>query len=161
MDNVYEERALTSVAGMLALIVWASYIVLSLAQMPDVPYRMMINSFFGLLACVAVIANFRYWRFAVILASCVYLVVYVVQLVRMTGMMASSDAASFFNALSFYYSASWTVTRGVFIERGVLGGLMHGFLEYAMPILVVLLLVLAMMSRRARLADSYARLDVS
>ena len=72
--------------------------------------------------------------------------------------------------LSFIWSYNWIVMKQVLqwsgpfefaAWRGVLGALMHGFLEHAMPILVVLLLVLAMMSRRARLADSYARLDVS
>ena len=153
-EHAYEDRAVTTAAGLLALVVWSIYVLLSLASIPDVPYRMVINSFFGLLACLAVLFNFRYWRSAVVLASGVYLTVYVVQLVRMTNMMASSDASSLFTALSFYYSASWTVATGVFIERGVLGGLAHGFLEYAMPILVVLLIILAAISRRAKRAAS-------
>lgn len=151
MENAHEDRPLSNVPGILALAVWSVYLLLTLASIPDVPYRMLINSLFGLLACVAVVLNYRRWRFAVLLASCVYLLVYVVQLVRMTNMMASS----LLSALSFYYSASWTVAAGVFIERGVVGGLAHGFLEYVMPVLSMALIAVTLMFRRPPPADSY------
>jgi hypothetical protein len=41
------------------------------------------------------------------------------------------------------------VATGVFIERGAASGLANGFLEYAMPLLVVVLIILTQMSRRA------------
>ena len=148
MENAHEDRSLSSIAGIFALALWCIYVLLMLASIPDVQYRVMINSFFGLLACIAVVVNFRYWRLAVLLACGVYLVTYVVLIARMTGMMAGSDTP-LLSALAFYYSASWTVTTGVFIERGAASGLAHGFLEYAMPVLVVVLIVLTLMSRRA------------
>ncbi|HEX6005546.1 MAG TPA: hypothetical protein VFZ14_16295 [Burkholderiales bacterium] len=157
MDNTYERHPLATLAGLLALAVWAIYIVLTLMSIPDVPYRMMINSVCGLLVCAAVIANLRYWRAVVLLACGVYVIVYVVQLARMTGLMAGGDSASIFSALAFYYSASWTVATGVFLERGVLGGLMHGYLEYAMPLLVLALIAVTLASRRPKLTASYSR----
>jgi hypothetical protein len=157
MENVHENRPLSSVPGVSALAVWSLYLLLALASIPDVPYRMMINSFFGLLACVAVVLNYRRWRFAVVLASCVYLVVYAVQVIRMTGMMASSDMSSLLSALAFYYSASWIVATGVFVERGVAAGLAYGFLEYVMPVLIVALIVVTLISPRKKSAASYAR----
>jgi hypothetical protein len=157
MENVYEDRSLPTVAGITTLAVWAVYLLLALASIPDVPYRMMINSFFGLVACVAVVLNYRRWRFAVVLASCVYLVVYAVQVIRMTGMMVSSDMSSLLSALAFYYSASWIVATGVFVERGVAAGLAYGFLEYVMPVLIVALIVVTLLSPPKKSAASYAR----
>ena len=154
MENAHEDRSLSTAAGIAAFAVWAVYLLLALASIPDVPYRMMINSFFGLLACVAVVVNFRYWRLAVLLACCVYLVVYVVQIARMTSMMAGSDMP-LLSALSLYYTASWAVATGVFIERGAASGLANGFLEYAMPLLVVVLIILTQMSRRATPTATY------
>jgi hypothetical protein len=155
MENAYQDRALSSIAGIFALALWCIYILLMLASIPDVQYRVMINSFFGLLACVAVVVNFRYWRLSVLLACCVYLVTYVVLIARMTSMMAGSDTP-LLSALAFYYTASWAVATGVFVERGAASGLAHGFLEYAMPILVVVLLLLTLMPRRAQPAAPYA-----
>lgn len=157
MDNADEPHPLSTFAGLLALAVWTIYIVLTLASIPDVPYRMMINSVSGLVVCAAVIARFRYWRATLLLACGVYVIVYVAQLARMTGMMAGGDSASFWSALAFYYSASWTVATGVFLERGLLSGLIHGFLEYAMPLLVLVMIVSTLVLRRAGLAASYSR----
>lgn len=148
MQNAHEDRSLSTAAGIAAFAVWAVYLLLALASIPDVQYRVMINSFFGLLACIAVVVNFRQWRFAVLLACGVYVVTYVVLIARMTSMMAGADTP-LLSALAFYYSASWTVTTGVFIERGVANALAHGFLEYAMPLLVVVLIILTLTSRRA------------
>ena len=147
MENFRENRALASAAGMSALVVWALYLLLALASIPDVPYRMMINSFFGLLACLAVILNYRHWRFAVLLASAVYVVVYAIQVIRMAGMMLDPEKSSYLSTLCFYYNASWIVTNGIFLERGIVAGLMHGFLEYVMPVLSVALIAIALMFR--------------
>ncbi len=155
MENVHEDRSLSTVAGVAAFAVWAVYLLLALASIPDVQYRVMINSFFGLLACIAVVVNFRHWRLAVLLACGVYLVTYVVLIARMTSMMAGADMP-LLSALSFYYTASWAVATGVFVERGVAHGLAHGFLEYAMPVLVVVLIVLTLASRRPQAAAPYA-----
>jgi len=95
-----------------------------------------------------VVFNFRYWRHAVLLASAVYLLLYVIRIVRMT---AIAKDLSFLSALSFYYSVSWRVAGGAFEEKGLVGGLIHALLEYAMPALVVaLILVILISSRRKR-----------
>ena len=156
MENLHENRALASVPGISALVAWSVYLLLALASIPDVPYRMMINSCFGLLACLAVILNYRHWRFAVLLASSVYVVVYAILLIRMAGMTLDPDKSSLVSTLCFYYSASWIVTNGIFLERGVVAGLMHGFLEYVMPVLSVALIAVALMFRSPKPADSQA-----
>ena len=150
MDKLHANHPLASAPGVSALAVWSVYLLLALLSIPDVPYRMMINSFFGLLACLAVILDYRHWRYAVLLASSVYVVVYAIQVIRMAGMMLDSEKSSFLSALSFYYSASWNVTTGVFLERGVANALMHGFLEYVMPVLNVALIAAALISRRLK-----------
>ena len=142
--------ALATPLGIAALAVWSIYLLLALASVPDVPYRMLINGFFGLLAILAVIVNFRRWAAAVIVASLVYLVTYAVLVARMAGAMSDPDKTSLPAALAAYYGASWIVANGAFIERGTWGGLMHGFLEYAMPLLVVALLLGGLLYRRAK-----------
>ena len=142
--------ALSTPLGVSALAVWIIYLLLGLASIPDVPYRMLINGFFGLLVVLAVVVNFRHWVAAVIVASLVYLVTYAVLIVRMTGAVADPDKTSLPAALAAYYGASWIVANGVFIERGMWGGLMHGFLEYAMPLLVVTLLLAGLLHWRAK-----------
>jgi hypothetical protein len=108
---------------------------------------MLIAGFFGLLACLAVIFNFAYWRASVLLASSVYLLLYVIRIVRMT---AITKDLSFLSALSFYYKVSWRVTTGAFEEKGLVGGVAHAFLEYAMPVLVVVLISVILISRPKR-----------
>ena len=142
--------ALATPLGISALAVWSIYLLLGLVSIPDVPHRVLINGFFGVLVVLTVVVNFRYWVAAVILASLVYLVTYAVLIVRMAGMMSDPDKTSLPAALAAYYGASWMVATGVFIERGMWSGLMHGFLEYAMPLLVVALLLAALLYRRAR-----------
>jgi hypothetical protein len=107
----------------------------------------LIAGFFGLLACLAVVFNFIYWRFAVLLVSFVYLLLYVIRIVRMT---AIAKDLSFLSALSFYYSASWRVSTGAFEEQGLVGGLTHAFLEYIMPLLVVALISVIVISSRQK-----------
>lgn len=142
--------AFSTPLGISALAVWSIYLLLGLASIPDVPYRMLINGFFGVLVILAVFANFRHWVAAVILASLVYLVTYAVLIVRMAGAMSDPDKTSVPAALAAYYSASWMVATGVFIERGMWGGLMHGFLEYAMPLLVTVLLLAGLLHWRSK-----------
>jgi hypothetical protein len=107
----------------------------------------LIGALFGFVACLAVVFNFSYWRFTVLLASFVYLLLYVIRIVRMT---AIAKDLSFLSALSFYYSASWRVAAGAFEEKGWLGGLTHVFLEYAMPILVIALILAILIFTRPR-----------
>ena len=137
--------------GLSALAVWGIYLLLALVvSFPDVQYRGYINAVFGVLAVVAVAINFRHWVVGVIVASLVYLVTYAVLVVRMAGMMSDPDKTSLPAALAAYYGASWIVANGAFIERGVWGGLMHTFLEYAMPLLVVALLLAGVLYWRAK-----------
>ena len=142
--------ALSTVLGISALAVWSIYLLLQLASLPDVQYRVYINAFFSILAILAVVINFRRWVAAVIVASLVYLLTYTVLVVRMAGAMSDPDKISLFATLTAYYSASWMVATAAFIERGTLGGLMHGFLEYAMPLLAVTLLLAGLFYRRTR-----------
>jgi len=80
--------------------------------------------------------NFRYWSSTILLASSVYLLLYLIRIVRMT---AIAKDLSFLSALTFYYSVSWRLAAAAFEETGLLGGLTHGVLEYATPMLVSLL----------------------
>ena len=134
-------------AGALALALWAIYLLLALKALPDLPYRVQIAGFFGLLACVGVIFKFKYWRGGIILSVLVYLATYVVLIGRMATMVTGSGA-SLLSAVGFYYTNSWVVTQGTFHERGVLDGVAHLFLEYGMPVLSLVLLIVALMSRR-------------
>ena len=144
------QPARTTLLGISALAVWSVYLLLALASFPDVQYRIYINGFFGLLVVLAVIVNFRHWIAAVIVASLVYLVTYAVLIVRMAGTMSDPDKTSLPAALGAYYGASWIVANGVFIERGTWGGLRHGFLEFAMPLLIMVLLLAGLLYWRAK-----------
>jgi hypothetical protein len=139
---------LASVQGVFAIAVWLVYLLYAALHYPDVLTSVLIAGFFGLVACLAVLFNFSYWRFTVLLASSVYLLLYVIRIVRMT---AIAKDLSFLSALSFYYRASWRVASGAFEEKGWAGGLTYVFLEYVMPVLVVTLIsVILISSRRQR-----------
>jgi hypothetical protein len=97
--------------------------------------------------------NFRYWRSTILLASTVYLLLYLIRIVRMT---AIAKDLSFLSALSFYYSVSWRLAAA-FEEKGLLGGLTHGVLEYAMPMLVVALTLLVLISLRRNVSGAGLR----
>jgi hypothetical protein len=148
MPAHYANHPLASLQGVFALAVWSVYLLYAALYYPDVLTSVLIAGFFGMLACLAVVFNFTYWRATVLLASSVYLLLYVIRIVRMT---AIAKDLSFLSALSFYYSASWRVAMGAFEEKGLMGGLTHAFIEYAMPVLVVALIsVILISSRRKR-----------
>jgi uncharacterized membrane protein len=65
-------------------------------------------------------------------------------------MTAIAKDLSFLSALSFYYSASWRVATGAFEEKGLVGGLTHAFIEYVMPVLVVVLISVILVSSRQK-----------
>jgi hypothetical protein len=130
-----------------AIAVWSVYLLYTALYYPDVLTSVLIAGFFGLVACLAVVSNFTYWRSTVLLASSVYLLLYVIRIVRMT---AIAKDLSFLSALSFYYSVSWRVATGAFEEKGLVGGLTHAFLEYVMPVLVVALISVILISSRQK-----------
>jgi hypothetical protein len=147
MSEHYAKHPLASVQGVFAIAVWSVYLLYAALYYPDVLTSVLIAAFFGMLACLAVVFNFTYWRFTVLLASSVYLLLYVIRIVRMT---AIAKDLSFLSALSFYYSASWRVAMGAFEEKGLMGGLTHAFIEYAMPVLVVALIAVILISSRQK-----------
>ncbi|MBI3044888.1 MAG: hypothetical protein HYY78_18885 [Betaproteobacteria bacterium] len=148
---------IASVPGASALAAWSLYALsAALYFPPDAPPSALITGFSGLLACTAVVLNFAYWRLVVILAAFVHLSFYAVRVGLMVGMTADLDWSSLLSALSFYYGSSWRVTVGMLQERGVMGGLTHGFLEYAMPVLSLALIGLASMYGRAKRGASQA-----
>jgi hypothetical protein len=147
MFEHYGKHPLASVPGVFALVLWSVYILYAALYYPDVLTSVLIGGFFGLVACLAVVFNFTYWRSSVLLASTVYLLLYVIRIVRMT---AIAKDLSFLSALSFYYRVSWRVAAGAFEEKGLLGGLTHAFLEYVMPVLVVALTSVILISSRQK-----------
>ena len=147
MEERHAKHPLTTAPGIFALVLWCLYLLLAVKNLPDLPQRVMISGSFGLLACLAMAVQSRYWRGAVVLASSVYLVTYVVLVARMATMV-TGGGTSLLSALSFYYSNSWVVAAGTFHERGVVEGLAYGFLEYGMPVLSVILIIATLMSRR-------------
>ena len=143
--------------GALAVAVWSVYVLLAaFFYSPDIPPSVLTIGISGILACLAVVLNFAYWRLIVILASSVYLSFYATRVFRMVALTPDFGISSLPSGLAFYYGSSWRVTVGMLQERGVAGGLTHGFLEYAMPVLSLALIVLALMSRRSRRSASHA-----
>jgi hypothetical protein len=143
----YGKHPLASAQGTFALALWLVYSLYAGLSYPDVLTSVLIGAFFGFIACLAVVFNFSYWRFTVLLASFVYLLLYVIRIVRMT---AIPKDLSFLSAISSYYSVSWRVAAGAFEEKGWLGGVTHVFLEYAMPILVIALISAILIFSRPR-----------
>jgi hypothetical protein len=151
MSEHYGNHPLANVPGLFALALWSVYSLYVALYYPDVLTSMLIAGIFGLAACLAVVFNFTYWRSTVILASTVYLLLYVIRIVRMT---AIAKDLSFLSALSFYYSVSWRVATGAFEEKGLVGGLIHAFLEDLMPVLVIALISVILISSRRKLGVS-------
>ncbi|MGH7826581.1 MAG: hypothetical protein ACREQ7_15590 [Candidatus Binatia bacterium] len=147
MSEHYRNHPLARVQGVFALVLWSLYSLYAALYYPDVLTSVLIAGFFGLVACLAVVFNFTYWRFTVLLASSVYLLLYVIRIVRMT---AIAEDLSFLSAFFFYYSVSWRVAIGAFQEKGLAGGLTHAFIEYVMPVLVVALISVILISSRRK-----------
>lgn len=145
MSEPHRTHPLASVTGLFALLVWSFYALYAAFSYPASLTSVRVGASFGLIACLAVIFNFAYWRAAVLLASFVYLLLYVIRVVRMT---AIANHLSFFSGLSFYYSTSWRVTAGSFEEKALLGGLLHAYLEFVMPMLDVALILVILISSR-------------
>jgi hypothetical protein len=137
------------VPGALALAAWVLY-VLSVAvfYFPDYPASVWPIGGCGLLACAWVGLNLARWRLAVVLASCVYLLFYAVRVLRMAALTSGFEISSLLTTLLFYYKSSWTVTIAMLQEKGVASSLMHGYIEYAMPVLSLALIALALLYRR-------------
>ena len=157
MDEKHGQHPIAGVPGALAVAVWIAYVVLAaLFYSPDIPLSVWPIGFFGILACLALGLNLAYWRFIVILASSVYLLFYATRVVRMIALTPDFSLSTLPSGLSFYYGSSWQVTIAMLQERGIAGSLMHGFLEYAMPLLCVALIALALVSRRSQRNASQA-----
>lgn len=148
MSEYSQRHPLASAPGALSLATWSIYVLCAVfLYYPDFLASVLIAGFFGLVACAAVVFNFKYWRTTVVLASSLYLVLYAIRVIRMTTMATD---LSFLSALSFYYSVSWRVTTGMFQEKGIAGGLTQAFLEYVMPALIVALIGVILTSRRPK-----------
>jgi len=151
MDEQRRPHPIASVPGALAVAVWSVYVLLAaFFYFPDIPPSVLTIGISGILACLAVVLNFAYWRLVVILASSVYLSFYAIRVIRMLALTPDFGISTLPSGLAFYYGSSWQVTVGMLQERGAAGGLTHGYLEYAMPILSLALIALALMSRRSR-----------
>jgi hypothetical protein len=150
MEAQHSRHSIASLPGALAVAVWAGYVlVAAFFYAPDIPLSAWPIGFCGLAACLAVILNVACWRLIVILASSVYIAFYATRVARMVAMTADFNLSALPSALSFYYSASWSVTVGMLQEKGVASALAHGYLEYAMPVLSLSLIGLALLSRRS------------
>ncbi|HSE89897.1 MAG TPA: hypothetical protein VLJ79_27035, partial [Candidatus Binatia bacterium] len=84
MSEHYTNHPLASVQGVFAFAVWSVYLLYTALYYPGVLASVLIVAFFGLIACFAVVFNFTYWRSTVLLSSSVYLLLYVIRIVRMT-----------------------------------------------------------------------------
>lgn len=139
-----------SAAGALALAAWALYVLLAaIFYYPDYPASVWPIAGSGILACLAVALSYGYWRLAVILASCVYLLFYAVRIARMVALTSGFEISSLPSTLCLYYLSSWQVTVAMLQERGLTGSLMHGYIEYVMPVLSLALIVVAVMKKRS------------
>ena len=148
MFEPIQRHPLASATGAFATATWSIFILCAVfLYYPDFLASVLIAGFFGLAACVAVVAKFKYWRATVILASSIYLLLYAIRIIRMTTMTLD---ASFLSSISFYYTASWAVAAGMFQEKGLAGGSMHVFLEYLMPLLIIAIIGVSLITRRPR-----------
>jgi hypothetical protein len=147
MADNREIHPLASVSGAFALAVWSVYFLYVAFNYDAALASAVIGGVFGLVACLAVILNFRYWRSAVVLASAVYLLLYVIRIGRMIAMTADAPVLP---ALSLYYGMSWAVTTGVFQEKGMVAGLTHVYFEFVMPVLVVAIIAAVLISSRRK-----------
>ena len=138
-----------SARGALALAAWALYVGLaSVFYYPDYPASFWPLAGAGILALLAVAVNFGYWRLVVVLASCVYLLFYAARIGRMVVLTSGFEISSLPSALVLYFKSLWMVTTVMVHEKGVAASLMHGYIEYVMPILSLALIVLALRKKR-------------
>ena len=151
MSEHDRKHPLASAQGLFALALWSLHSLYVALYYPDVTHSALIAGLFGVLACLALLFNFAYWRATVLLALSVYLLLYVIRIVRMT---AIAEDLSFLSALAFYCSVSWRVVIGAFEEKGIFGSLMNTFAEYVMPVLVVALVSVMLISARRQRAVS-------
>jgi len=157
MDVKHGQHPIAGVPGALAVAVWTAYVLVAgFFYSPDIPLSVWPIGFFGILACLAVVLKLAYWRLIVIVASFVYLSFYVTRVIRMVVLTRDFDLSSLPSTLAFYYSASWHVTVAMLQEKGIAGSLMHGFLEYAMPVLSLALIGLTLIFRRSQRNASQA-----
>lgn len=147
MSEPSAKHPLATGPGVFALVLWSLYALYAALSYPLVLTSVLVGACVGIVAGLAVIFNFAYWRSTVLLASFVYLLLYVIRIVRMT---AIPGDLSFLPALAFYYSISWRVTAGAFEEKALLGGLTHAYMEFVMPVLVVALIIVVLISARRR-----------
>lgn len=135
-------------AGALALAAWGLYILAAgVYYAPDYPASFWPLAGAGVLAIAAVGANFSRWRLVVILASCVYLAFYGVRVMRMVMLTQGFELSALPSALCSYFQSLWLVTSVMLHEKGVAASLMHGYIEYVMPLLSIALIIAAGMRR--------------
>ncbi|HKA41841.1 MAG TPA: hypothetical protein VKF40_07620 [Burkholderiales bacterium] len=145
MPEYTQKHPLATVPGALAVATWLMFILCAaFLYYPNYLASVQIAALCGVVACAAVVFNFKYWRAAVLLASSIYLLLYVIRVLRMTTMTTDS----FLAALSSYYSMLWLVSASMFQEKGTAGGVAQVFLEYVMPVLVVLVIAAVLMVPR-------------
>ena len=137
---------ITSVPGVLALAAWAAYLGLAIFHSFDVPPWVLIATAFGVLSCVALAVDYRHWRFTVLLASLIYLLLYAGRVINLAVSVTDVEKSSLFSTLTFYYGTSWRATSLAFRDRGVFDGSTHAFLEYVMPVLMVVLIAVTLLS---------------
>src|ERR1043165_3930973 len=130
MSNANPDRALASFSGWLALVAFAIYALIAAWQYPVVLPSVLVAAGFGVLACIAVLARFRYWRLTVLLAVVVYLAVYGLRVGRMALMGAEAVKSSVLSGLTSYYGMMPQLTTAAFQENGVPGAAAHIYLEY-------------------------------
>ena len=107
MSNGYGNDPLASAQRVFALALWLVYSLYAALSYPDVLTSVLIGAFFGLVACLAVVFNFKYWRSIVLLASSTYLLLYVIRIVHMTAIAKDSH---------FYLRSPFiTVSRGAWL----------------------------------------------
>ena len=136
MDGPRAHHPAASVAGALALAAWTLYVLTAgIYYAPDYPASFWPLAGAGILAVLAVGANFARWRLVMVLASCVYLAFYGVRVMRMVVLTQGFEISALPSALCNYFQSLWIVTHVMLHEKGAAASLMHGYIEYAMPLL--------------------------
>ena len=150
MDAQHSEVPVASFPGALAVALWSVYVLSALTYAPDIRPSMLTIGCFGLLADLAVLFNFAHWRLIVMLASAVQLTFHAIQVIGMIAAMTEFKISALPSALGFYYRSAWDVTVGMFEEQGVISGLTHGFFEFVVPIVSVVLIGVILITWRSQ-----------